>query len=329
MAPAISIVALTRIRRDVKHELFWKVKKAMELSAWKEYVRSGKIFIKTDFGYEKVVPGMCTSPWVLESVLKVIREAMPHANITIGDGGIYTDIMEAYRRWGIIRIAKEQNVQLVDLSRQKMIPAADPYDKTGKSKKRLLVPACVFEADAVVNVPIIRKDAGLGVRASLGNVVSCLPAQRNLKGGVARKICTANLIIKSDFVVADATVCMADDDTLFGRPSIRNTIIAGNDCVAVDTVACNVLGLSHDRLRYLKLCEKDGIGSTKFVHKGMTVSKDSLFLGKNGPKYLASSLPQRLVLMYGSWFWYKFKGRHYAHDIVKKNALYGEEFGRK
>ncbi len=77
----MELISSTRIRRDFKHEVYMKTKKSMELSKWQDAV--GKI-ITINFVFKgKRIPGRSVSPWVLESILKIIKEKRPDSKIFV------------------------------------------------------------------------------------------------------------------------------------------------------------------------------------------------------------------------------------------------------
>ncbi len=57
--------------------VFATVKKAMELGRWDEFIKGPKIFLKINGISDQVVPGQCTSPWVLEAVIRIVKEQFP------------------------------------------------------------------------------------------------------------------------------------------------------------------------------------------------------------------------------------------------------------
>jgi hypothetical protein len=64
----------------VKHEengVQKAVIRAMKLANWKRYVRGKKIFVKINGISDQLVPGQCTSPWVIDAVLSELRKEFP------------------------------------------------------------------------------------------------------------------------------------------------------------------------------------------------------------------------------------------------------------
>ncbi|MFW6014237.1 MAG: hypothetical protein ACOCZQ_03530 [Nanoarchaeota archaeon] len=77
----MEVIASTIVRREFKHEVYMKTKKSMELVKWDNFI-GRKVIINPVFDGKKI-PGRGVSPWVLESVLRVIKEKYPDAHISI------------------------------------------------------------------------------------------------------------------------------------------------------------------------------------------------------------------------------------------------------
>lgn len=103
------IVASTRIRRPIKHELFMKTKKAMGLAKWKNHVKGETFVIVADYSFKQVMPGLCTSPWLVESLIKILKEEFPFSKILF-----YASSKESMSAWKIDALCKSLGVTIID-----------------------------------------------------------------------------------------------------------------------------------------------------------------------------------------------------------------------
>ncbi len=62
----MSIVAHVKTKGDVIGD----TKKVMNLAKWSEHIDGDNVFVKVNYMSDQVIPGLCTSPWVLEGVLQ-------------------------------------------------------------------------------------------------------------------------------------------------------------------------------------------------------------------------------------------------------------------
>ena len=86
MKSKVSINQVNYKAEDLEGEVFQTVKKSMEMSGWKNFVKKGEdTLLKVNMCWaDFLLPGMCTSPWVLGSVIEVIQDYV--GKIYVGEG---------------------------------------------------------------------------------------------------------------------------------------------------------------------------------------------------------------------------------------------------
>ncbi len=77
----MELIASTKIRREMKHEVYMKTKKSMELSKWYDFIGE-KVIVNNIFDGGQI-PGRSVSPWVLESIFRIIKEKFPDGKIYV------------------------------------------------------------------------------------------------------------------------------------------------------------------------------------------------------------------------------------------------------
>ena len=83
------------------------VKKAMKTAGFRRSLKGRRLFIKPNLLSFTPVPGQCTSPWVVEGVLRVLSDA--GYEMVIGDANVVTraQVEKAATNWGIKSLSKE------------------------------------------------------------------------------------------------------------------------------------------------------------------------------------------------------------------------------
>lgn len=286
------VIAATIIRREFKHELFMKVKKAMELANWADFVDGNRIILAPDFRNKRVIPGACTSPWVIESVIRILKEKNPDFDIILAHRN-----KEAIKSWGIESLVENLGVSIVDLN-----------DEKREKYRGMLVPKIVLASNNIINLPV----AGVNSQGFFG-------AMANLSGLVYqdlshKKIFKLNKEIPADFTVIDATVCGESAHPFMAMPKIRDTVIAGSDTIAIDNSLCTLADVNQPE--HVKQAEKKGMGTSNYKLIGSLRGE-----GMRQKSYPANRVARDIV----AYFWYKFKGRKLTESIMQ-HPLYGEEF---
>jgi len=339
----MSTVSHKKIKGDSKEALLKAVEQAMLLANWKKYVKGKKVFIKTNLLIKKVVPGLCTSPWVIEGIIKTLKKE--NKEIYIGDCNVATtkQVEEAAKNWGIKDLCKEYDVKFINLSKQ-------PTTKikiNGKILKYLEVPEILTKVDSIITAPILKTHVIPKMTCALKNQWGCIPTFRQqLHQVVNDAIPEINKGLKVNFAVVDATICLEGNGPVNGIPKIVNSIFASNDLVAIDTLAADFIGIGYKNISYIINSEKLGIGNTKYKVIGDKLIQTK-FLQPNIEKspivniemklrkipvinYIIFKtpifkIPAFIASRYNTIYWYKIKGKKSTNEILK-NRLYRQEF---
>ncbi|MDD5178580.1 MAG: DUF362 domain-containing protein [Candidatus Nanoarchaeia archaeon] len=328
----------------IKENVFNEVAKAMKLADYENFLKGESIFIKVNALSNNVVPGQNTSPYVLEGVLKVLRSKFK--NIFIGDANVATvkQVEKAGTLWGYKSLAKKYNATWINLSKQEKTR----IEVNGKIFKHLYIPKILTLVDCKITLPVLKMHNVTVLTAALKNQWGCIPEFRHNFHMVANEaIPEINKALKFDFAVLDATICLEDNGPRTGKPIIRNSVFASNDLVALDTVAAAFSGIEAEKVKYLKVAEELGVGTTKYnlVGDQLDVKKLKPAIAGEHPivrwelffrkipvintiifKTPLFNIPAFIASRYNSVIWYNLKGKKYAREVIKQNPLYNAEF---
>ncbi|MBU1203943.1 MAG: DUF362 domain-containing protein, partial [Nanoarchaeota archaeon] len=99
----VSLVSHVKVGESVQEA----VAEVMEMANYRLYVK-GSVFLKVNLLSDNVVPGQNTSPWVLEGVLKKMKED-GFRRIYVGDANVATvrQVMRAAKKWGVLRLCEK------------------------------------------------------------------------------------------------------------------------------------------------------------------------------------------------------------------------------
>jgi uncharacterized protein (DUF362 family) len=334
----------------VKHEEFGvqkAVKKAMNLANWKKHVKGKKIFLKVNAISDQLVPGQCTSPWVIDAVLSEVRKEFPEAEINIGDVNVATakQLNSAAKLWGFLDLAKKHRAGFVNLSESESIEA----DVGGKILHEISIPKVVMESDCIINLPVAKTHCLTTISCCLKNHWGLVPRFRHQYHLVAdQAIADVNKFFKKKTVlnVVDATVCMEGNGPRTGEPKICDLILASNDRVALDAAVAKYMGFDPYRIEHIKLAEEIGVGERKYnivgddfyINRFKPPDKDKqpVFFWELRMRKIPvlNALIFRtkifdffawVVTQYNSSLWYNSHGKKYAKAVIE-NSWYGNEF---
>ena len=218
--------------------------------------------------------GATTDVKVVEGIVNYLRSEFDISDISIveSDGTqVLADM--AFKLLGYERLSTKLGVKLVNLSKA-------PYLVKKFSENALLkeikVPYVFENADFFISVPKIKTHMDCVFTCALKNQFGCNPVPRKVKyhKRLDDAIVDLNVAFRPDLVVVDGIVAMEGcRGPTAGLPVKMNTLIFGNDPVAVDHFVAGVMGFDPRDILYLVKAEKRGLGKAEYTAIGVDVNE--------------------------------------------------------
>jgi len=310
------------------------VKTAM-LPMWKNHIlRGNKVFVKVNLISSEYVPGQCTSPMVLDEVLKELTE---HGyDVTLGDADLAAarQCNKAAEVWGHKKLAKKYGARFQNLSEDELIKVK----LNGKIFKTLDIPKSVLEADSIVNLPVMKTHCLTGLTCSLKHFWGVVPRVRHqyhLVVNDAIADITRFLKPKIAYTIVDGTIAMEGNAPRTGISKICNVILASSDPVALDAVVAKYMKIPTPK--HVKTAAERGVGTLNYVLQGDEFKPNPFILPKpdKQPIFKWEMAFRKSILKpimfdtsmfeifawiatkYNSFWYYRREGRKYIEKIAK------------
>lgn len=252
-------VSLVRVARSgaTREEVFRTVERAMDLARFKEFVpRGDDIALKPNLGWDLFLPGAATSPWVVEGVVRVLRDWVGKIYL-VESNQVVVDVERALVRSGMDRVCRENNLAWVNMTRETMRTVKLPE---GRVLKELQVPDILLRMP-VVTVPVMKTHNKTVITGAIKNQWGCLPMFRHKYHLVLNAaLADINAVVRPRFAVMDATVCLEGNGPKSGIPKVADRVLASGDLVAIDAVAAKVMGFDPRAIGHLAECVAAGLG---------------------------------------------------------------------
>lgn len=202
-----------------------------------------------------------THPEVVRAVLSLLKDsgALP----VVGDSPGLGSASKAAEKSGILEVCREMGVELIEL--KELVVADNPG---GRTFKRLEVAREALEAGCIINVPKLKTHAQMYLTMAVKNMFGCVPgklkAQWHLSAGVesrhfASMLLELCLFLSPKLSIMDAVEAMEGNGPGSGDPTRLCLIFAGQDPVALDAVAAEVVGASARDVPLLKAAIDAGL----------------------------------------------------------------------
>ena len=253
---------------DYQEEKVYKaVKRSVDLlGGMKTMIKKGdRVLLKPNLlsgkSPEKAVT---THPSFISATVRLVKEVggIPY----IGDSPGRGSLRKISEKTGIKEVALRTGALLMEFDK-----VIDVEHKQGHVFKRFEIARALFDADVVINLPKLKTHGQmlltLGVKNNFGFVVGTRKAKWHLKAGIdvdffAQMLLDIYLLVSPALTIVDGIVGMEGDGPGSGDPRELGLVFAGVDCVAVDTVISEVLGVDPSRVYTIKAARQRGVGQS-------------------------------------------------------------------
>jgi uncharacterized protein (DUF362 family)/Pyruvate/2-oxoacid:ferredoxin oxidoreductase delta subunit len=272
---------------------------------WAEIIPHGaKVLLKPNLLAPSTAE-QCISPHpaVVRALVELCRDAGA-ASITIGDSPGMGTAQRVAAKCGILEVARELGVAVVDFADSVTVPAPAGFHNRSFSIARELV-----EADVVINLAKFKTHAmmvmTLAVKNMFGAFAGKRKAQWHLQSGrsqdhFARMLVELAYTVKPAISVLDAVIGMEGNGPNSGTPRKLGFLAASRDMVSLDRVACAIGGVAPDTVYIFRAARDLGLAVDL---DGITLSGDPI-----GPLSITDLKPAALMHVEGPAYFRPFAG---------------------
>jgi len=233
-----------------------------ELGGIKSFVKGGdRVVIKPNIcGGNPQIAGSFTRIEVVDELVKMVREAGA-SPVVVDSNMIWTKFdpvaeAEGWKEW-----AKREDVPLINLNRAKRIRF-----NFGRDSSVGIVPVSreMVEADVIISVPVMKTHLLTNVTLGMKNMYGTFPQENKAKFhrfGIENVVYEVNRAFTPHLTLIDGTVGGECFGPLSCKPLNYQTLIASNDVVAADAVACMLMGYQPETVLHIRKAHREGLGN--------------------------------------------------------------------
>ncbi len=289
------------------------------LGGMKEFVKRGNnVLVKVNIcGGNPHLPGSYTNPEVVEEIVSMIREAGAAPTIVDSDM-IWTKFdpvadAEGWKKW-----AEQVNVPLVNLAKTELVRF-----NFGEGSATGIVPVSklLLEADVIISVPTMKTHLLTNVTLAMKNMYGTFPEENKAKFhrfGIEDVVLEVNKAFTPNLIVIDGTTGGEAFGPLSSSPVDFCTVIASNDVVAADSVACQLMGYDPLSIVHIKKAHEEGLGNARVKYDTASLEPHAKDGKWEKPDPLASTIYEGLVEAF-----LLLPGMQDFFDVAADFALYG------
>ncbi|MCK5811940.1 MAG: DUF362 domain-containing protein [Clostridiales bacterium] len=207
--------------------------------------------------------GVITADKVLIKVLKAIREINKDATISIieSDGILDNYVRDKFSNRNYEKLIKPfKPIKLVDLTRseQTSIPCFGSLFKND-----IQLPMLFTNDYFYISLSKIKTHSKSTLSGALKNQFGCLPMRDKsvYHPYLSKVIADLNSVINVDLCIAEGCPALEGDGPINGSIKDIDSILIGDDPVAIDTITAKIMGINPKRVAHIKYCHNKNIGT--------------------------------------------------------------------
>lgn len=257
MGDKVSLVHLKNSEEDIKDGVY----KALELINFKIDKPIKQVAIKPNLAYYwDANTGYTTDPRVVAALIDWVRdEAGKNVEIKIVEAdatSMRTHL--AFRILGYDKLAEHKKVELFNLSKDKRVEKKVFVNGREIEYK---VPQLLLNTDLFINVPKLKIMREVRITCAMKNLFGCIAYPRKIiyHPYLNEAVVGINKVLRPHLNVVDGIVGL-------GRFPVKlDLIMASVDLFSTDWVASKIMGLNPNDVPFLKISERENLGSPKGV----------------------------------------------------------------
>jgi uncharacterized protein (DUF362 family) len=230
-----------------------------------------RIFVKPNLSHPEYVPGVVTSPTLTYELVSLLRDEAEEVVVGESDGFNYS-CRSAFKKTGIETAVKKAGGTVINLSEEKLVKVK--FQSNYSPLKELFLPKIVLEADAIVDLALMKTHEWAMYSGAIKNLFGCVPSNKRIYlhpylGEVFYRLYT---VLKPQLTVMDARVAIEGNGPTKGTPVKMGLMLTSNCALATDVIASKIMGLNVEEVSYLNyMARKTNLHADAITVQGLQV----------------------------------------------------------
>jgi uncharacterized protein (DUF362 family) len=229
-----------------------------------------KIFIKPNLSHPEYLPGVVTSPKLLQQLVSLLRDG--NSEVIVGESnGFNYPCWTAFEKTGVQEAVKQAGGTVINLSEDKVVKVKF---SDGNAIKELFLPKTILDADAVVDLPLMKTHEFAMYSGAIKNLFGCIPSNRRiyLHPYLPEVFYRLYSVFKPQLTIMDARVGIEGNGPTKGKPVKMNLMLTSNDALATDIIAAKIMMLNWKESYLNYIARKVGFQEEAIGVDGLQVS---------------------------------------------------------
>ena len=232
-----------------------------------------KIFVKPNISHPEYLPGVVTSPALISELVSLLRDG--NREVIVGESNGYNyPCRGAFEKTGIEAAVKKAGGTVINLSEDKVVKVK--FESRHSPVKALFLPKTVLDADAIVDLALMKTHEFAMYSGAIKNLFGCVPSNRRiyLHPYLSEVFYRLYTVLKPQLTVMDARVAIEGNGPTKGNPVKMDLILTSNCALATDVIASKIMGLNMEEIAYLNyIARKTSLQNDVITVQGLQVAE--------------------------------------------------------
>jgi uncharacterized protein (DUF362 family) len=177
----------------------------------------------------------------------------------------------AFEKTGVEAAVKKAGGSVINLSEDKVV---EVKFQGNTPLKRLFLPKNVLDADAVVDLPLMKTHEFMAYSGAIKNLFGCVPSNKRiyLYPYLPEVFYRLYTIFKPQLTIMDARTGIEGNGPTKGKPVKLGLILTGNDALAIDITAAKIMMLDWTETYLKYIAKKTGFKDSDIQVQGLPVN---------------------------------------------------------
>jgi uncharacterized protein (DUF362 family) len=229
-----------------------------------------KIFIKPNLSHPEYLPGVVTSPELTSELIGMLRDS--NAEVIVGESnGFNYPCWSAFDKTGMEAAVKKAGGAVINLSEDKLV---EVKFQTNTPLKRLFLPKTILDADAVVDLPLMKTHEFMAYSGAIKNLFGCVPSNKRiyLHPYLPEVFYRLYTLFKPALTIMDARTGIEGNGPTKGKPVKMDLMLTGNDALAIDIISAKIMQLNWEETYLNYIARKTGLQEQDIKVEGLPIS---------------------------------------------------------
>jgi len=229
-----------------------------------------KIFIKPNLSHPEYLPGVVTDPELTSELIGLLRNKNSEVIVGESDGFNYP-CRTAFDKTGMRKTVEKAGGTVINLSEDKIV---EVKFNSNTSLKRLFLPKTIIDANAVIDLPLMKTHEFMAYSGAIKNLFGCIPSNKRiyLHPYLPEVFYHLYTLFKPALTIMDARVGIEGNGPTKGKPVKMCLMLSSSDALALDIVTTKVMKLDWKNTYLSYVARKTGLREEDIKEEGVPVS---------------------------------------------------------